>query len=264
MGTPDPDLMVLTTALGRLTGDAARLWHEPAARQRALDRVVGAWERHDDAGLARAVQRVDRAVVAGLQAVALPRGPVRSVLFDAFDRGWRGRKHPDCSLRLDAFLMRACLRTYQAHDDAFRTWVHESLHARQPFDPGFRHEWRATAGYEEGLAEGLARRLLRAQPGIVFLAQSFSGYVAAYETLAEVLGLSVVTLWRRLWQAPAGAVRRAFVDVLMVTTGEHRQRHLRQPHRILLQADAFFATDQGGRTLIDRDLMRADWERALR
>ena len=64
-----------------------------------------------------------------------------------------------------------------------------SIHARQPFAPSFRAESRLAAGYEEGLAEGLARRIMRAQPGMQPMEHTFGRYVAAYETLAARLRL---------------------------------------------------------------------------
>ncbi len=97
---------------------------------------------------------------------------------------------------------------------ARRFWVHESLHARQPFAPDHAAEYRDFSGYEEGLVEGLARSLLRDQLGIREIAGTFEHPVAAYRGLALVLRVDLEQLWRRLWQTPPGAVRAAFPDIV--------------------------------------------------
>lgn len=228
--------------------------------------VLTAWERQDEPALRRAVARIDATIVAVLRAVGLPRGPIDGITVDSFGRGWRGRKLPTCTLLLDALQIARCVRAYQAPDDVFRTWLHESIHARHPFAPSFREESRLAAGYEEGLAEGLARRILRAQPGMRLIEHSFGRYVAAYEALAASLSCPPDRLWRRLWTAPAGAVRHVFLNVVddqwLATSG----RPLSQRQRILIRgrAEVVFSTTQALTGEIEVQVLRDEWARALR
>src|SRR5438128_2254734 len=68
-------------------------------------------------------------------------------------RPWGGRKLPDCRMVFNGEAMRQVVRIQREPDDFFRTWVHESLHARQPFAPGAAEQYLRYAGYEEGMVE---------------------------------------------------------------------------------------------------------------
>jgi hypothetical protein len=246
--------------LQRLTGDALVIWGDAQARRSALEAIVTAWEQGDEAATHRALRRVDDAVVAGLRALDLPRGPIGQIRCEPVGRGWRARKLPSCDLVLDAVVVRQSIRHLGSFNDVFRTWVHESIHARQPFSQGYQEESRVASGYEEGLAEGLARLVTRDRAGIAIREQSYTVYVAAYQALADVLAISAETLWRGLWELPPGGVRRSFLDVVVNGFGHLTNRQLRA---LRLRAETVFATSRAGEVDIDRAILRREWERTL-
>lgn len=225
----------LAPSLRRLEGDALPLWGDSDVRRLALADLLTCWERSDEAALAEAIRRIDEAVTAGLRLLELPRGPILGCRLDAVGRGWQGRKLPMCELVLDALAVQQSIRRLGIPDDVFRIWVHESIHARRPFTSAYATERVLAAGYEEGLAEGLARAPTRAGAGMSIVMQSYNLYVAAYETLAEVLHIPVELIWRHLWMAAPGEVRQHFLAVVerawSGATGQplrERQRHLLQ------------------------------------
>src|SRR5437016_3138988 len=87
-------------ALQTLTGDALDLWGDGAIREQALRDVLNAILAGDAAARARAVARVDGAVVSGLDVLGYPRGPVRSVDVEPLPSGY-GVKGPNCDVRID-------------------------------------------------------------------------------------------------------------------------------------------------------------------
>jgi hypothetical protein len=113
---------------------------------------------------------------------------------------------------LDGLVMSA-LPPLDRADTTFKTWIHESLHARQ-FGPAPPTTARDHPGYEEGMVEGLARLVTRDLAGMQPLATAYTYYVEAYRSLSQVTGISVERLWRALWQYPRGHVRDAFVDTV--------------------------------------------------
>jgi len=121
------------------------------------------------------------------------------------------------------------------------TWVHESIHARQPF--GSDHEYSTWTGYEEGMTEGLTHRLLISQ-GVTQVDVSFPFYVTAYEEIARMLGIDVVTLWRGLWRHQSGSVRASFISIVNLTLIQSRRDILtmRQRERLQLATDTLFST----------------------
>ena len=66
----------LPPELRDLPAPARRVWGDPGERARALEAIARAWEQQDLSALRAAVQRVDDAVVLGLRAFGLPRGPI--------------------------------------------------------------------------------------------------------------------------------------------------------------------------------------------
>ena len=196
----------LPSQLRRLTADSLPLWGNPDARREALAAVLSAWETGGPE-LQRAIGRVDRAVEEGLAALGLPRGPVRDVRIESMRPGLNGQKLRDCTIVLVAEYLAAFLRDRGEADPVFRTWLHESLHARQPYAPGASAEYRVFRGYEEGLVEGLTQVVLAAA-GIAVAGAPFSAYVAAYRALADTLGIEPEVLLRALWRYPAGEVRQ--------------------------------------------------------
>ena len=149
----------LSPELRQLSSEALRLWGDGEARRQALVAVVDAWVA-GTAELSRAINHVDAAVAEGLGVLGLPRGPVRQVRIDTMRPGLNGQKLRDCTIVLVGEYLRTFVQVRQQGDPVFRTWLHESLHARQPYAPGASAEYRAFRGYEEGLVEGLTHEML--------------------------------------------------------------------------------------------------------
>jgi hypothetical protein len=224
-----------------------RLWSDAAERHKAFEDILRAWET-DAPELAAAVARVDIAVEAGLAALGLPRGPVRDVRVEPSVGLSAGRKQPDCSLVFAAQVMREIVRVQRQPDDFFRTWVHESLHARQPYSSHAAIEYRQHRGYEEGMVEGLARLATRDKAGMRPLELSYAFYVGAYRTLAVVVGTDVERLWRGLWAYRTGEVRVAFGRVVDAAVQAATGRPMTPPQYARLQtaADRLFGTPRSG------------------
>lgn len=107
-------------ALRTLSDAARRLWGDRQERHRALDAIIAAYDADDEPALRAAIQRVDDAVVQGLRALELPRGPVRLVDFRDVPRSWQGIKEPGCHIIISARLARLVARTHQLPDDLLR------------------------------------------------------------------------------------------------------------------------------------------------
>jgi hypothetical protein len=199
----DPQAILL------LPGAAGRIWRDAEERRHTIDAIVEALDGTDASLLQDAIWRMDDAIVAGLMALWFPRGRVRAVEIERSAVMWAGRKDPACTLFLSATALRRNLRLAQPNA-VFRTWIHESLHARQPYAAGYAEEYRRTPGYEEGLVEGLSRELLLAVGGFVDVGGSFDYYVTAWQTLARLMSVPVYAVWQRLWTEPPGRVRANF------------------------------------------------------
>jgi hypothetical protein len=223
------------------------LWASPEGRRGALEAVLEAWEA-DNRYLPDRVARVDQAVAIALDLLGLRRGPVRSVRVEAVGRGWAGRKHPDCTITIDALVLHHNLRVLNCPDTALQTWVHESLHARQPYRVTAPSEHQALRGYEEGLVEGLARLILQAKAGIKALGGGFEYYVVAYTGLAGALEVSDEQLWRELWRYPTGQVRAGLPEVVQRLFERRTGRQFTPVLRRRLQAlaDSQFQTARAG------------------
>lgn len=243
-----------------------------SARRFVADRVYRAQITRrilqpDSGGLVNdlsAVQELDEIVTAILTAVDLPRGPhVRGPFVDLIARGWAGRKAPDCRLLLDraTFLdLPEDART----DALLKTWVHESLHGRQPYAAGFAAEWRDLRGFEEGMVEGLARFVVCERLGLTPLLASYSYYVEAYHALAKALAVPIVDLWRELWLLPAGEVAGGLLRALENVLRVHGRSPLtlRQRARLLGQARSAFASVNSTREP-DETALLASWQGAM-
>jgi hypothetical protein len=254
----------LAPELRALAGDALRLWGDADERQRALEDILRAWEAGSP-DLERLVARVDDAVAMGLGAIGLPRGPIRAVRIEQAGSRWFGRKHPDCTLFVAGDGLRFMIHVRAQPDSMWRTWVHESIHARQAYSPRAGDEYRLTPGYEEGLVEGLTQITTRDHAGIAIVAGRFDYYVQAYRTLIRALELEVNDVWRALWQYPAGEVRAA-----LLTTVERIRRGSGGPdltashrRRLTAIADQLFGVARA-RGEPDERAMMALWEVALR
>jgi hypothetical protein len=254
----------LAPELSTLQGDALHLWGDAVVRRQALDAIVAAWEANSP-DLAAAVARVDDAVVQGLAALGLPRGPIRGVRVESAGRGWIGLKHPDCTLLMDGLRVQRLVQSLQDCDRVFHTWVHESLHGRRLYVDSLAVEQRRHRGYEEGMVEGLARIVTGEKAGMKPGMVSFDYYVQAYAALARACAIGVEALWRALWQFPAGAVRAEFGDALTRSFRQAHGRALTPTQRAALWslADQHFDSDRLARVPNDV-LLTASWKVALR
>jgi len=160
--------------------------------------------------------------------------------------------------------MQASLYTHREADDLFRTWVHESLHARQQFARGHAQEYSVTRGYEEGMVEGLSRLIVVNRAAMPYRPPSSNYYVTAYDTLAYEAGIPVEELWRQLWEHAAGAVRLHFVDTVAQLIFKHSGRMLtgRQLSQLRVCADRAFGSSRAGDVPHER-LLRWLWRTGL-
>ncbi len=200
------------SSLHGLQADARRIWTDAEERARSIEAVVNGLDG-EESTLRAAIQRLDRAVRVGLRALGFPRAPIRGVEVDHGLVLWAARKDADCTIYLSAQSLRAVLRQKKP-DDIFRTWVHESLHARQPFSPNYRREYAPFPGFEEGLVEGLARSLLEQHAGFPAIAGSFDYYVAGYRALVAALEFEPDLIWQAMWRVRPGDVRGSLPVVL--------------------------------------------------
>lgn len=242
--------------------EAARLiWTDKDARATALGDIVRAW-RHGDPQLDELVHRLDRAVVEGLAALGLPRGSIASIVFEDVDAGPLGRKLLDRSIIFFGPAIEMIVSQGEP-DRFFSTWIHESVHARQPYELGASAEYQQHRGFEEGLVEGLTRYVLE-RAWIPPVEGAFSYYVAVYEQLASALDIQVVELWRILWRYPAGTVRDGFVDVTDDVYQTRRGERFTSRQRVRFMATAIGLLDRTqDRALYDVAQIRKDWEQAL-
>lgn len=187
--------------MGELSDDARLLWSDGEARASALGDIARAW-RQGDPELDSLINRVDSAVVEGLAALGFPRGPVRRIDFRDAGSLLLGQKQFDCTLVLYGHSLESVM-AQAASDRIVSTWVHESIHARQPHAPGASIEYRQFQGFEEGLVEGITRYVLE-QANIPPAQETFDYYVATYERLASLLGVQTIDLWQRLWHIRRG------------------------------------------------------------
>jgi hypothetical protein len=261
--SPDPGCAERQTRLARLRGDAGRFWHDPTDRRQAFEALIAAWRRGDEAALQATLGRIDNAVTTALRQLGLARRGVTAVRFDSYPRLWAGHKHPACALEINARRVEAALAAGMS-DDLVRTWLHESVHGRLPRQSGWQREAIATPGFEEGLAEGMARLVCVAQPGLAARGGSFDRYVAAYEALAEALSLRVEDFWRALYVVPPGGVAAAFVAVAAGLVYEQTGASLPEARLRRLErfAPAAFGVGRGG-GVVDYEQMRRGWQLRL-
>lgn len=227
--------MSLASFLDELTPDARRLWASPDERRSAFQAIV---EATDPAAKRDAIERVDRAVLEALEALGLPRGPIRGIEIWPEVTAWSGRKHFDCTMFLSEIRLVNAVR-FDEVDDFFSTWIHESLHARQEYREEIQ-EYRGWPGYEEGLVAALTHRILVAG-GIKDVRSSLSYYVVGYETLSTAVEVDVDALLTALWSHPTGDVRYAFA----ATINELRSQDGKSAvDRLQLAGDVIFRIDR--------------------
>ena len=145
----------------------------------------------------------------------------------------------------------------------FRTWLHESLHARQPYASDAAAEYRAFRGYEEGLVEGLTQVVLAAAR-VTVADVPFGAYVAAYRALAQAAGIASEALLRALWRHPAGDVRQNLATVVSRLREQEMGASVPpEAHgRLRALGDRLFATDRAGHAP-DPAALVALWTRAF-
>ena len=230
-----------------LRGDPLLLWTNPAARQAALQAIVTALET-SPADTQRSLARVDTAVAEALQVVGFPRGPIRAIMLESRPFGPAGHKESDCTLVINAAHVAGLLGMPRGADTAFRTWTHESIHGRQPYANDYSHEYDRWPGYEEGLAEALARLVVREIAGLDPIQVTYDYYVTTYRTIAHVARVDLQSLLRDLWISPLGRVRASLSDAIDDLRQQHGNARLtpRQHQDLRALADAMFGADRSG------------------
>lgn len=159
----------------------------------------------------------------------------------------------------------ASIGTGSSADSVVRTWVQELVHVRAVIPDDYWLETHHFTGYEEGLAEGVARLLVIQDAGMHPLLGPYSHYAYAYGQLAAVLEVPPKQLFSRLWVAPMGRVREWFPEVVRsiledkgrLVLDERRARHLREI------ADDLF-DESKTRAPVDLEALQSGWEEALR
>jgi len=243
-----------------------RFWLDPRYRQIILGDVVAAITvpgREDR--LEEAVAVVDRAIDVGLTHLGVPRGPIDlPIRVEPRAVGRNAVKREECSLILSSTYFRMLPRLYSSLEPAFRTWLHESIHARQPYVDNWRSEFEEWEGYEEGLADAMANVLCQWAGAVIPETTDYVAYVQAYQALAAVLQLSTWALLRRLWVFPTGRVREGLPTVVEAWYRQLTRRELSAEavRRLRSVGDELFVT---GRTEPDRSdrEVEALWRGAL-
>jgi hypothetical protein len=244
-----------------LQGDARRIWTDADLRHRLI-RHVG-----QDAPISGmyggSLLRLDEAIVKGMRALGFRRGRTRGVrITEIGSSEVRGRKTPDCYIHINTSFIGLMLGDRGTPDGVFKNWIHESLHARQPYAPEHirAEEYPTYQGYEEGLVEGIARWIVRDKAAMAYV-ESYPFYVRAYETLAAVLGTDVIDVWRSLWPYLFGTIREAFPGIIGRLWYNRTGRPITEA-ALRTQADDFFTNRQRYFSVSDGDL-RAMWREAL-
>jgi hypothetical protein len=139
------------------------------------------------------------------------------------------------------------------------------MHARCPYAAGASSDYARHRGYEEGLAEGLARQVTHRLAGILPVRPSYEYYVVAYRALSRVLGLDVEQLWRALWVYPAGRVRDEFGRTVRAAVRQTSGQTLSSDETARLQgvADQLFQPSRVN-LIPNEDALIALWRAAFR
>jgi hypothetical protein len=258
--------MIVSKMLEIMPEEEQRLWLDSHYRHVVLGDVVAAvtYPGREDR-LEAAISVIDRAVEAGLAHLGVPRGAINlPIRVEPRAVGRNAAKLEECSLILSSSYLRMLPRYYSSLEPAFRTWLHESIHARQPYADDWRSEFESWEGYEEGLADGMANVLCRWAGAIIPETTDYIAYVQAYEALAAVLQMSTWALMRRLWGFPTGRLREGLLSVVEAWYRQLTGRELSAEavSRLRSVGDALFAT---GRTEPDRSdrEVEALWRGAL-
>lgn len=243
-------------------GPSGDFWTDREVRRSALRDLRDALRFGGADDVQSAADAIDGHIVAALESLGFPRGPARPSVERQGSVGNRaGVKRPNCLLLIEAHYVEQHADALGNPDSVVRTWVHESIHARLEFAASaMDHEWFAWKGYEEGLAEGLARLITRDIAGLSPETPVYTRYVMAYEALARVLGQTPEELWRALYPIPFGAVRDTLPEVVArLSIREHPPR----PSLVRATADELFNSGDEGRSVPSLEL-EEQWREALR
>jgi hypothetical protein len=262
----DEESTSVSRALHLIPEESRRLWLDTRYRHIVLGDIVAAvtYPGREDR-LAAAVFVVDHAIEVGLAHLGLPRGAINlPVRVEPRAVGRNAVKYEDCRLVLSSSYLRMLPRYYSSLEPVFRTWLHESIHARQPYDEAWRAEFEPWEGYEEGLADGMANVLGSWAGAIIPETTDYVAYVQAYRTLATALQMSTWALWRRLWHFPTGQVRVGLLRMIEERYYQLTDRRLPADTAIRLRstADALFASGRTGLDGSDHEVM-AQWREVL-
>jgi hypothetical protein len=247
-----------------LSAAARQIWEDPAHRRRIILEILDAEMAGDVVRLSQGLSEIDAAVTEALTLLGLPRGPVNGP-FAVRTSAYAGIKRPECTLEISITSARAIVDLERGSDSMLRTWVHESIHGRRAYADDHLAEYRAWKGYEEGLAEGLARIVTRGRAGLDPFQPTYQYHVAVYETLAEAADIEYETLLRTLWQQPIGRVRGALVDAVDAGRQARALPDLTEAQRAAIAsvADSQFISTNENRVPSRQVIMRL-WRRGFR
>jgi hypothetical protein len=257
-GPLSDDLQVLSVS-------SRRIWEDPVERLRIVDEILDADVVGDLERLMSGLDRIDSAITEALNLLGLPRGPINN-LEPVRDRRYAGRKLPSCTLQINVDVMRRMSAFERGPDTTFRTWVHESIHGRHSFADSHQQEYSSWSGYEEGLAEALARLVVRGHAGLDPIEpRDYDYFLAAYQTLSESMNIECETLLRTLWELPTGRIRSGLVHVIDQLRRTQSLGPLSSVQRatVAIVADRSFATANLSRRP-DQTTMLTLWRGRLR
>lgn len=237
-------------------------WEDVATRRAALVDILSRWDAGDIFPLAQ-LQRIDDVVVAVLKTSGFPRGPVSGLRLVESINGGKARKTKECVLEFSVADMRAFVDELNQPDDVVRSWIHESVHARQFFAPNADDEYHSFPGVEEGLVENVTMIVVR-ETGIRPLDLPRTRFTVAYQILAEIIGIPTERLVRELFKARTGEVSQMLPSVVALLIAETQNRDLggRNQLRLIAAARQVFNADRVQWPLIDEEV-RDIWRRAL-
>ena len=262
--TSPPNRRDLDVELQDLPAASRTIWTNVAERERIINELLDAEASDSPDRMGSALSQIDTAVTDALNLLGLPRGPVDGPIATATS-AYAGIKRPACTLEISTTVMRANLTIARGSDTTLRTWVHESIHGRRPYADGHLAEYRPWSGYEEGLADGLARIIVRGRAGLDPSEPTYRHPVMVYETLAAAADIDYEHLLRTLSRQPAGRVRGALLDAIDAGRRARSLPVLTDAQRSMLAtiADTQFATTNSAREP-SREVMLTLWRRGLR
>lgn len=230
---------------------AYQAWHAVDAQLKGLDDSVNSdelakyrlREQQALADLNYRVDFMDNAIVDSLLQLKLPRGLTNSRRIE--DMRHRGEKEPTCNLLLSYQLILDVLDVSQNTDTLVHVWIHESIRARDAFTPDYLLEYERHMGYEDGLAEVLARWVTVEKGGLAPDLSAYNYYVQGYAVLAKALGTTPDVLCKELFLFQPGEVRKRLPEAIDQIRQKTKLKHLTRAQcaRIRSVMDAIFDRD---------------------